>query len=114
MPQIVAQDLVKTYFVAERRPGLLGAALGLVHRRRRDEMIGVLDLSPLLDVPVRQLSLGQKMRCELAAALLHATDILFLDEPTIGLDAVAKLAVRDFIKRLNAEYGMTVILTTHD
>jgi len=84
------------------------------YRRRRDEMIGLLDLSPLLDVPVRQLSLGQKMRCELAAALLHAPDILFLDEPTIGLDAVAKLAVRDFIKRLNAEYGMTVILTTHD
>jgi len=84
------------------------------YRRRRDEMIALLALSPLLDVPVRQLSLGEKMRCELAAALLHSPDVLFLDEPTIGLDAVAKLAVRDFVKRLNAEHGMTVILTTHD
>ena len=65
-------------------------------------------------MPVRQLSLGQRMRCDLAAALLHAPPILFLDEPTIGLDAVSKLAVRDFIKRLNRERGVTVILTTHD
>jgi ABC-2 type transport system ATP-binding protein len=81
---------------------------------RRDELIALLDLEPLLDVPVRQLSLGQRMRCDLAAALLHAPSILFLDEPTIGLDAVSKLAVRDFIKRLNRERGVTVILTTHD
>jgi len=80
----------------------------------KDELIALLDLNPLLDVPVRQLSLGQRMRCDLAAALLHAPDILFLDEPTIGLDAVSKLAVRDFIKRLNRERGVTVILTTHD
>ena len=63
---------------------------------------------------MRQLSLGQRMRCDLAAALLHAPPILFLDEPTIGLDAVSKLAVRDFVKRLNRERGVTVILTTHD
>jgi ABC-2 type transport system ATP-binding protein len=81
---------------------------------RRDELIALLDLAPLLDVPVRQLSLGQRMRCDLAAALLHAPSILFLDEPTIGLDAISKLAVRDFIKRLNQERGVTVILTTHD
>ena len=80
----------------------------------RDELIALLDLEPLLDVPVRQLSLGQRMRCDLAAALLHAPPILFLDEPTIGLDAVSKLAVRDFVKRLNRERGVTVILTTHD
>ena len=80
----------------------------------RDELIALLDLAPLLDVPVRQLSLGQRMRCDLAAALLHAPSILFLDEPTIGLDAVSKLAVRDFIQRLNRERGVTVILTTHD
>ncbi len=80
----------------------------------RDELIPLLDLSPLLDTPVRQLSLGQRMRCDLAAALLHAPPLLFLDEPTIGLDAVAKLAVRDFVKRLNRERGVTVILTTHD
>lgn len=82
--------------------------------RMRDELTALLDLEPLLDVPVRQLSLGQRMRCDLAAALLHAPPLLFLDEPTIGLDAVSKLAVRDFIKRLNRERGVTVILTTHD
>jgi ABC-2 type transport system ATP-binding protein len=65
-------------------------------------------------VPVRQLSLGQRMRCDLAAALLHAPPILFLDEPTIGLDAVSKLAVRDFVRRLCRERGVTVLLTTHD
>ncbi len=80
---------------------------------KRDELINVLDLAPLLDVPVRQLSLGQRMRCDLAAALLHAPPILFLDEPTIGLDAVSKLAVREFVKRLNKD-GVTVLLTTHD
>jgi len=84
------------------------------YRRRLDELVALLDLSPFLDVPVRQLSLGQRMRCDLTAALLHGPELLFLDEPTIGLDAVSKLAVRDFIKRLNEENGTTVILTTHD
>lgn len=84
------------------------------YRGARDELIALLDLEPLLDVPVRQLSLGQRMRCDLAAALLHAPSLLFLDEPTIGLDAISKLAVRDFVKRLNRERGVTVILTTHD
>jgi ABC-2 type transport system ATP-binding protein len=77
-------------------------------------LIAMLDLNGFLDTPVRQLSLGQRMRCDLAAALLHAPRLLFLDEPTIGLDAVSKLAVRDFVKRLNRERGVTVILTTHD
>jgi ABC-2 type transport system ATP-binding protein len=80
----------------------------------RDELVALLDLEPLLDVPVRQLSLGQRMRCDLAAALLHAPRVLFLDEPTIGLDAISKLAVRDFVTRLNRERGVTIILTTHD
>lgn len=80
----------------------------------REELVDLLELSPLLDTPVRQLSLGQRMRCDLAAALIHDPSILFLDEPTIGLDAVAKLAVRRFIRRANSERGMTVILTTHD
>jgi ABC-2 type transport system ATP-binding protein len=79
-----------------------------------EELVAMLELGPLLDTPVRQLSLGQRMRCDLVAALLHRPSILFLDEPTIGLDAVAKLAVRDFVKRLNRERGVTVILTTHD
>lgn len=84
------------------------------YRDRRDDLVASLELGPLLDVPVRQLSLGQRMRCDLAAALLHDPDLLFLDEPTIGLDAVAKLAVRDFVRTANAERRLTVILTTHD
>jgi ABC-2 type transport system ATP-binding protein len=84
------------------------------YRHSRDELIAMLDLGDLLDVTVRQLSLGQRMRCDLAAALLHSPELLFLDEPTIGLDAVSKLAVREFIGRLNKERGVTVILTTHD
>jgi ABC-2 type transport system ATP-binding protein len=82
--------------------------------RSRDELVARLDLERLLAVPVRQLSLGQRMRCEIAASLLHEPRVLFLDEPTIGLDAVAKLAVREFVQTLNRERGVTVILTTHD
>lgn len=73
-----------------------------------------LDLDGILQTPVRQLSLGQRMRCEIAASLLHSPRILFLDEPTIGLDAASKIAVRQFVKTINAERGVTVILTTHD
>ncbi len=80
----------------------------------KKELIEWLSLESFIDTPVRQLSLGQKMRCELAASLLHSPRVLFLDEPTIGLDAVSKLAVREFIKKLNKERGVTVILTTHD
>ena len=216
MPQIVVEDLVKTFRIAERSPGIWGALRGIMHRRYRtvsaldgvsfeiepgelvgyigpngagksttvkvisgilvpdsgrceilgrvpwrervahvrnigvvfgqrtqlwwdlpvvesfellreiyrvpandyantlDELVQIMDLGPLMDVPVRQLSLGHRMRCDLAAALLHRPSILFLDEPTIGLDAVSKLAFRDFIKRFNRERGVTVILTTHD
>ena len=84
------------------------------HARARAELVETLGLAPLLDTPVRQLSLGQRMRCDLAASLLHSPRILFLDEPTIGLDAPAKLAVRDFVRKLNRERGVTVLLTTHD
>lgn len=73
-----------------------------------------LDLSELLNLPLRQLSLGQRMRCEIAGALLHSPKILFLDEPTIGLDSISKLKVREFIKQMNKETNLTVILTTHD
>jgi ABC-2 type transport system ATP-binding protein len=79
-----------------------------------ERLTAVLALGAYLDKPVRSLSLGQRMRCELAASLLHKPEILFLDEPTIGLDAIAKLAVRKFIRELNREDGTTVILTTHD
>jgi ABC-2 type transport system ATP-binding protein len=85
-----------------------------VYRSNLDELTELLNLGELLRSPTRQLSLGQRMRCEIAASLLHSPRILFLDEPTIGLDAVSKLAVRDFIRKQNEAHGTTVILTTHD
>jgi ABC-2 type transport system ATP-binding protein len=83
-------------------------------RRRLDELAGLLDLGPLLPRPVRTLSLGQRMRAELAAAVLPGPGILFLDEPTIGLDIEAKAAVRGFLRHLNEADRTTIILTTHD
>jgi len=74
----------------------------------------LLDLHQLMPVPVRELSLGQRMRGELTAALLHEPDVLYLDEPTIGLDVVSKLAVREFLAELNRDRGTTILLTTHD
>ena len=82
--------------------------------RNREELTELLDLGEILRTPARQLSLGQRMRYEIAASLLHSPDILFLDEPTIGLDAVSKIAVREFIVKLNSERKTTIILTTHD
>lgn len=79
-----------------------------------DQLTALLDLGDLLRTPARMLSLGQRMRCEIAAALLHSPRVLFLDEPTIGLDAVSKLKVREFILEQNRLHGTTVILTTHD
>lgn len=79
-----------------------------------EELTELLNLKEFLSSPVRQLSLGQRMRCEIAASLLHSPKILFLDEPTIGLDAVSKIAVREFIQKQNEIHKTTVILTTHD
>ena len=79
-----------------------------------EELSEQLSLSSLLQTPTRMLSLGQRMRCEIAASLLHRPKILFLDEPTIGLDAISKLAVREFIKQQNALHQTTMLLTTHD
>jgi len=84
------------------------------YKKNLDRLTEILNLSKILETPVRQLSLGQRMRCEISASLLHSPRILFLDEPTIGLDAVSKVAVRDFIKDINREKGVTIILTTHD
>lgn len=84
------------------------------YRSTLSDLCEQLDLGEILRTPARQLSLGQRMRCEIAASLLHRPSILFLDEPTIGLDAVSKLAVRRFIQQLNEQEGITVILTTHD
>lgn len=84
------------------------------YKQNLEELTELLDLKELLRTPARQLSLGQRMRCEIAASLLHSPKLLFLDEPTIGLDAVSKLAVREFIRKQNKLHGTTVILTTHD
>jgi ABC-2 type transport system ATP-binding protein len=84
------------------------------HRRNLEEYVALLDLGDLLDTPVRQLSLGQRMRGDITAALLHDPEILYLDEPTIGLDVVSKGRLREFLRTLNAERGTTLMLTTHD
>ena len=77
-------------------------------------LVDLLDIKEIIKIPVRQLSLGQRMRCEIAASLIHKPSILFLDEPTIGLDAVSKQVVREFIKKINKELNTTILLTTHD
>ncbi|GGN57480.1 ABC transporter ATP-binding protein [Streptomyces kronopolitis] len=84
------------------------------YRAHLERCVELLDLAPLLDVPVRQLSLGQRMRGDIAAALLPDPEVLYLDEPTIGLDVVSKAKVRGFLREVNAERGTTVLLTTHD
>lgn len=87
---------------------------GQDYRRRVAELVDLFEIGPHLDTPVRRLSLGERMRCELAAALLHRPRIVFLDEPTIGLDVIAKQRIRGLIRRLNEENGVTVFLTSHD
>jgi ABC-2 type transport system ATP-binding protein len=104
LPVVDGFDLLRDIYRVDAR----------AYARARDELVAMLRLEKLLDQPVRQLSLGQRMRAEIAAALLHAPSVLFLDEPTIGLDAPSKLAVRQFVKRLSRERGVTVLLTTHD
>jgi len=84
------------------------------HRQNLARFREVLDLDPFLHTPVRQLSLGQRIRGELTASMLHDPELLFLDEPTIGLDVVAKQRVRNFLIEMNRERGLTVLLTTHD
>ncbi len=83
------------------------------YRRRLAELTELFDLHGLLHIPVRQLSLGERMKCELAACLLHAPEVLFLDEPTIGLDIVSQRKLRSFLQDYNARYGLTIMLTSH-
>ena len=104
VPVIDSFELIKDIYDVDKRE----------YKKNMDELTELLDLSEILRTPARSLSLGQRMRCEIAASLLHSPRTLFLDEPTIGLDAVSKIAVRQFIKNLNKERGTTVILTTHD
>src|SRR5437660_9686964 len=84
------------------------------YRKRRAFLVDVFDISEYMRTPARKLSLGERMRCELAAALLHKPRIVFLDGPTIGLDVIAKQRIRDLIGQLNSEEGLTVFLTSHD
>ncbi|MFD1020594.1 ABC transporter ATP-binding protein [Thalassobacillus hwangdonensis] len=84
------------------------------YEEHMSHVIETLDIGPLLDKPVRKLSLGQRMRCELAAALIHNPPLLFLDEPTIGLDVLVKNKIRQFLKEINQKYNTTILLTTHD
>lgn len=84
------------------------------YRRNLDQMVDLLDLGPFMDRPVRQLSLGQRMRGDLAAAMLYEPRILYLDEPTVGLDVVAKEKTRQFVEEINRDRGTTIVLTTHD
>ncbi|MEU2061697.1 ATP-binding cassette domain-containing protein [Streptomyces sp. NPDC013455] len=102
--------LVDSYRLAHRMYRIPDAR----YRENLERLVELLELGDLLDVPVRQLSLGQRMRGDIAAALLHDPDVLYLDEPTIGLDVVSKARVRGFLRELNAERGTTVLLTTHD
>ena len=104
IPIIDSFELIKDMYEIDSR----------TYKQNVSELCQLLDLEKIVQTPARNLSLGQRMRCEIVASLLHNPKILFLDEPSIGLDAVSKLAVRDFIKRINAEKGTTVILTTHD
>lgn len=104
VPVIDSFDLIRDIYRVEEK----------AYRKNVGELTELLDLGEILQTPVRTLSLGQRMRCEIAASLLHNPKVLFLDEPTIGLDAVSKIAVRKFIKNLNAEKGVTIVLTTHD
>src|SRR2546421_4282802 len=84
------------------------------YRKRRDFLVDVFDIADYMRTPARKLSLGERMRCELAAALVHSPSVIFLDEPTIGLDVIAKQRIRDLIGQLNAGEGVTVFLTSHD
>lgn len=104
VPIVDSFELIRDIYEVDQR----------VYQRNVEELTELLNLSEILKTPARQLSLGQRMRCEIAASLLHNPRILFLDEPTIGLDAVSKIAVRQFIQSLNRERKTTVILTTHD
>ena len=104
LPLIESFDLLRDIYAVDRDS----------YSTTRDELIDRLNVGSLVNTPVRLLSLGQRMRCDLVAALLHSPSILFLDEPTVGLDSVSKLEFREFVREINAERNLTIILTTHD
>jgi ABC-2 type transport system ATP-binding protein len=104
LPLIESFELLRAIYGIDRK----------AYRQNLDEFVDLLDMDEFLRTPVRQLSLGQRMRGDFAAALLHAPAIVYLDEPTIGLDVVAKDAISGFITRMNVHRGTTIVLTTHD
>lgn len=104
VPVIDSFELLKDIYKIDERE----------YKKNLNDLVDLLNLGAVVRTPTRQLSLGQRMRCEIAASLLHSPKILFLDEPTIGLDAVSKIAVREFIRHINQERKTTLILTTHD
>lgn len=104
LPVVESLELLRHIYRVPKRP----------FERNFEEFTALLELGPFLDTPVRNLSLGQRMRADLCAALLHNPDLLFLDEPTIGLDVVAKERIRRFIRHVNEARGTTIVLTTHD
>jgi len=104
LPVVESFDLICDIYRLDRR----------AYRSTRDELIDRIGIAGFLEQPVRQLSLGQRMRADLVASLLHRPRILFLDEPTIGLDAPGKLAIREFVREMNRDHGVSVVLTTHD
>ena len=104
IPAIDSFNLLKDIYKIEEKE----------YQETLNELIKLLNLKDIINIPVRQLSLGNRMKCEIAASLLHKPEILFLDEPTIGLDAISKKVVREFIKKINKQRNVTVILTTHD
>ena len=104
IPAIDSFNLLKDIYKIEEKE----------YQKRLEELVNLLNIKDIINIPVRQLSLGNRMKCEIVASLLHDPKILFLDEPTIGLDAVSKKIIRDFIKKINKEKKVTIILTTHD
>jgi len=84
------------------------------YKKRLDELVKLFEITPYLNTPVKKLSLGERMRCEFVASLLHKPKVLFLDEPTIGLDIIAKRTLREFIKKINEKEKTTIVLTSHD
>ncbi len=104
LPPIDTFELVSRIYEIKRQDYLL----------RRDDLVQRFELEPYLHTPVRKLSLGERMRCEIAAALMHRPKVVFLDEPTIGLDVVVKQKIRELIREMNREEGTTIFLTSHD
>src|SRR5229473_494227 len=113
---ISVEHLSKSYKIYKKEPGFLGSVKSLFHRKYEKvmgDLSRILEAESFLKIPVRKLSLGQRMKMELMAALIHSPKVLFLDEPTIGLDVVMQKNLREFIREYNKKFHSTIILTSH-